>query len=358
MTLNIILKEINHLTYNKWKKELKKTDYKMLVNSLEKTFSGTKYHPELSTLKHIFLICKALKLINREDLLEIAFIHDLGKINIKNIGKDRIYNFGHENISIEYINNYFNKLSEFENWQLLTFITHYHMKYNKDSIRSKTKALNYIENNYYPMTNEVKDEWIDALEDFQYCDKFLSRKLYNIYFSLFDEIKNKLIEKYLFYKQRYSRKQLHIMIGISGSGKSTFIKNNFLKEHIVCPDDIRVELTGNINNQNRNDDVWAITEKRLKEKLKKYNKAVLDATNINFIYRLKLMTKFNGVKKIAYIFNIELEEAIKRVNEDIENNVTRANVSEKVIRRQYKLFKESTKKNRIIHEFNKIYFID
>ena len=63
-------------------------------------------------------------------------------------------------------------------------------------------------------------------------------------------------------------KQFHMpslieLIGVSGSGKSTWIKNNkskWNKTVVISPDEIRKELTGNISDQSKNKEVFELTK--------------------------------------------------------------------------------------------------
>lgn len=73
----------------------------------------------------------------------------------------------------------------------------------------------------------------------------------------------------------------NIMIGIPGSGKSTFIKHNFLDSEVICPDEIRKELTGDISDQSKNVEVWNEVFNRIKEFSKLDKDIVIDATNIS-----------------------------------------------------------------------------
>jgi predicted ABC-type ATPase len=68
------------------------------------------------------------------------------------------------------------------------------------------------------------------------------------------------------------------------------------------------------------------------------------------------MCKFNGYKKIALVFNVDVEEACRRVREDIESGKNRSNVPEKVIRKQYKNFCSGLKS--LEHEFNEVRVIE
>ena len=62
---------------------------------------------------------------------------------------------------------------------------------------------------------------------------------------------------------------LLMLVGLPGSGKSTYIKNHFNQNlHVHSSDDIREELSGNVNNQDINKEVFELLHKRVKDDLK------------------------------------------------------------------------------------------
>lgn len=153
-------------------------------------------------------------------------------------------------------------------------------------------------------------------------------------------------------EQNVSKKgEVYIMIGISGSGKSSYLKKVNSK-YIVSPDDMRRDINGNVSDQSNNSMIWSRVVDLMKLKLVKYGKVYLDATNVNKFNRISLMSNFNGYKKIAVVFNVDVETAIDRVNRDITKGVDRSNVPEDVIRKQYKQFIKG--KSSIKSEFNKV----
>lgn len=144
-------------------------------------------------------------------------------------------------------------------------------------------------------------------------------------------------------------KQFHMpslieLIGVSGSGKSTWIKNNkskWNKTVVISPDEIRKELTGNISDQSKNKEVFELTKILIIHNLKKGKNVVLDATNIDTIYRIPFVNDISDkveFKKIALVFYVSREEAKQRIKRDIENKVDRANVSEDIIDIQYQKY--------------------
>ncbi len=89
-----------------------------------------------------------------------------------------------------------------------------------------------------------------------------------------------------------------VMIGIPGSGKSTYIRQELAivpNQQIVCPDDIRLELTGDARDQSLNTEVWAIAYEKAKEALLAGKVLIFDATNTKKVDRLALLTHIRSV---------------------------------------------------------------
>mgnify|MGYP000849584666 CR=1 FL=1 len=138
--------------------------------------------------------------------------------------------------------------------------------------------------------------------------------------------------------------KLILPVGISGSGKSTWIKaNTDANTVVVSPDDIRRELTGNISDQTKNGQVWALAFQRVADALNNGKNVILDATNVKSEDRKRLMNymkvhvdkPFEGFAKI---FSVDPEVAKQRVRKDIEAGVDRSNVPDWAIDRQYQSF--------------------
>lgn len=72
-----------------------------------------------------------------------------------------------------------------------------------------------------------------------------------------------------------------MLVGLPASGKSTYAEK--LKEkgyHVHSSDEIREELTGDVNSQDKNTDVFSELHKRVKNDLKNGISCVYDATNM------------------------------------------------------------------------------
>lgn len=333
-TIYNILKENKDKSFVDWKYALRHYDITCdVVNLLNGIPQSTYYHSEFDALIHTFYVCRAVSIFNRDDLLETAFFHDIGKAFTTNIGDQRIYSFGHAEESVKFIDNP-NVKNRLKYYDLTKNLIQVHMNDYGKSIKN----------------NEEIDD-ID-FKLFNTIDKFISKKLYENDHSSFNLFINKLKEKWVHYYQRYSRKKLYMLVGTSGSGKSTYLQN-IDNKYIVSPDIIRREIDGDVSSQINNDLVWDITKDRLRINLVRFGRAYLDATNVSRFLRIPFMAKFNDCRKIAIVFDVDPEIAIDRINKDIELNVDRANVPESVIRRQYKNFKKGERS--LYHEFNEIW---
>lgn len=121
-------------------------------------------------------------------------------------------------------------------------------------------------------------------------------------------------------------------IGISGCGKTTF-GNSLKKENsnleIVCPDDIRKELTGDISDQSQNEKVWNICYSRIIHNLQDGKDVYLSATNLSksgLKHLFKLAEKASAEIEIeAFEDSRDWELCYSRVKKDIDSGVDRSN---------------------------------
>lgn len=76
---------------------------------------------------------------------------------------------------------------------------------------------------------------------------------------------------------------LSVMIGISGSGKSTYANGlkTSLKAELVETDSIREELTGDPSDQSQNYRVFQVAKKRVNDLLSQGKNAIIDATSVS-----------------------------------------------------------------------------
>lgn len=271
--------------------------------------------------------------IGNFELLETALFHDIGKKSCTNVGKDRIYAYGHALESIKLLSQFKYRIRDYD----LTYrIIKKHMGFNSvghDRIKNDTH-----------------------MKDFIKADKVMSTQLYHELFFNFDDEENKRKEAEVFKNQNESKTTVYIPIGISGSGKSTYAIKKFDPAAIVCPDQIRKEINGDISSQKNSDLVCKLAKERMHIALDKYGVTYLDATNVNKYRRISFMASFNGHRKVALLFNANVEEAYSRVKKDIEENKDRSNVHANVILKQEKNFRSGLKS--LEHEFNEVITVE
>ena len=132
--------------------------------------------------------------------------------------------------------------------------------------------------------------------------------------------------------------KLYIMIGISSSGKSTIAKQIAEKENcvIISSDDIRSEICeGGVSDQSKNEEVFKIFHRRIRENLLKGNNVIADATNITLKSRRAIFNAARNIDcdKIGYLVVKSIEDCIKD-----NKNSDRAAVPDEVIYKQVKKF--------------------
>lgn len=110
---------------------------------------------------------------------------------------------------------------------------------------------------------------------------------------------------------------LAVMVGISGSGKSTFASGlrASLKAELVQTDAIRAELTGNAEDQSQNGKVFAIAKSRINDYLSSGKNTIIDATSLDVKARKDWIDigKANNAEMRAYFVDTPVDVA-KRQN--------------------------------------------
>ena len=135
-----------------------------------------------------------------------------------------------------------------------------------------------------------------------------------------------------------NKPKLYIMCGISASGKSTIAKQIAKRDNciIVSSDDIRGEICeGGVSDQSKNEEVFKIFHRRIRENLLNGNDVIADATNITMRSRRAIFNAVKGIDcyKIGYLVIKSIEDCIKD-----NKNDDRVSVPDEVIYKQVKKF--------------------
>lgn len=124
-----------------------------------------------------------------------------------------------------------------------------------------------------------------------------------------------------------------MLVGLPGSGKSTLIKR--YKEYKVhSSDNIREELTGDVNRQDINNLVFKALHSRVKEDLLNGQSVIYDATNLNRKRRKAFLQELNNITcwKYCLLIATPFEVCLER------NSQRDRRVPYDVIERMYKNF--------------------
>ena len=160
-------------------------------------------------------------------------------------------------------------------------------------------------------------------------------------------------------KEKFGRPRIILPIGISGSGKSTWIQSLPKEQYeVVSPDNIRKELTGSISDQTKNKEVFQEVDKRIDEALKNNKQVILDATNLNTKLRReftdKIKSKFPNAKLEYKKFDVNAKLSKERIKADLLAKKDRSAVPDDVIDRQVTMYNQALEdiKSEPITEFS------
>lgn len=137
---------------------------------------------------------------------------------------------------------------------------------------------------------------------------------------------------------------LIITVGPSGSGKSTYAEHRKTRDNfkVVCPDKIRKEMTGNISDQSKNNEVWIIAYDRLRTYLEHGKDVVFDSTacNINTVNQIMKIANEFPVNVMFKLFEIDTDVAYERIQNDLTNGVDRSNTPREIIQKHVDNFQK------------------
>ena len=108
-----------------------------------------------------------------------------------------------------------------------------------------------------------------------------------------------------------------MVVGLPGSGKSTYIEKYYSNYHVHSSDAIREELSGDVNNQDINKQVFNTLHKRVKNDLVAGYNVVYDATNISWKRRKAFLQELKNINchKECILMATPFELCVQRNNE-------------------------------------------
>ena len=123
-----------------------------------------------------------------------------------------------------------------------------------------------------------------------------------------------------------NRFTVHFMVGLPGSGKSTFIKNNLNGLPVISRDNIRIELglcgegEKTVGTREEENKITEIEYNKIRDCCKKQQDFVIDDTNLNQRYRkmmIDFIRSFPNAHIVVHHLNTPLDVCIDRRKNDI-----------------------------------------
>lgn len=130
---------------------------------------------------------------------------------------------------------------------------------------------------------------------------------------------------------------LVLPIGISGSGKSTFVSRHFQKSEILSSDFFRYMISDDEGDQSVTKDAFELLHATLVKRVFHKKTTVVDATNVQRYARrksLELATVYR-YNKVAFVFDFPVDVCLERM----ENRNRK--VPKDVLEKQYRNLQES-----------------
>lgn len=131
----------------------------------------------------------------------------------------------------------------------------------------------------------------------------------------------------------YMQNIIHLLVGVAGSGKTTYAKQNLSSAKYFSPDDYRMSMYGRLR-QDKNNEVFDAMHRDMTDYLQENSgvELVYDATNINRTRRAELYQRFSGLAKMVIHFFAIDYGTIRRQNQE---RTGEKRVPDRVTRKMY-----------------------
>ena len=287
-----------------------------------------------------------LPLDRKRSVILAVLFHDIGKISTTFEKNGVWHSYGHE-VAGEKITRRILWDADFGTRETICSLVRWHMERcgftRQTDLIKRIMQLSYCTNlntlywvfycdimGSIPEKEETRKKDLKILDFFEYV---------LIDFINYDELTNQDFDMRKFFfnneieycsEKKEDKKVMYLMIGLAGSGKDTWIKNNIPDVVVLSRDDIRIELGYCTKDQKflgsleQEEKVSTLFNERMKKALENGDKVVISNTNLVEKYRkpfVEIAQKYNYTVHFVYIEAPSLEECIKRREGQIKPEV-------------------------------------
>jgi protein phosphatase len=120
-----------------------------------------------------------------------------------------------------------------------------------------------------------------------------------------------------------------VLIGVAGSGKSTFAYEHFRATEVLSSDFFRGMVSDDESDQDASADAFALLHLALEKRLRRAKLCVVDATNLRALHRSRLLECAQACSRpaVAMVFEtplaVSVERAAQRVGRVVKADIVR-----------------------------------
>jgi len=268
----------------------------------------SKYHLEGDAWSHSMMVLS----VASEDFKSIALCHDLGKPLAKTFVDGKIRYSGHEGLSTILASDY---LTEDE----LYCVNYHGILWQKSP--KQIRQMYSTKQGQKVLEAVVKFSEFDKKGNVSF-DETNSKKTKSM--EEVQEVLKEILEAKYRDVEQTNRPTMYIMVGLPGSGKSTYIENNLKGIKVVSRDNALMEYGKSVGKTGTYSEVWAsLTDADQKEVDKKLQKDLSDAkrgsddfivdmTNLSWKSRKKQMNGLKNHRVEMIVFTTSLDTVVLR----------------------------------------------
>lgn len=271
------------------------------------------------------------------ELIIAALFHDVGKPYTREwqSEKEKITFYGHNGtstvISAEIVDKL--ELSHIDKIFVLELINYHQILFNVEPNTSK-KVLDKLLEKFNNKYGSELLYYVNVLRQLDYAGN-ISLKDDNVAHDTVTELINKI--DVCAHNSLNGNPTVHMIIGLPGSGKSTYINKQYPKLNVVSRDDIIMEFAGDLTY----DEAWKAVdqshidqtfETRFRDAIGQGDDFIIDRTNLTYKSRMKFINRLNKKFNVHYIVLLPPVSVLAERNQKRNGKVIPAHVIDNMMK--------------------------